>query len=284
MLSQLPRRLFVEDDQPVSDDDLELERCIQALLDIPVTVNPAVFSSRPLDPRTSSQRRRASGSIPPLSRAQLLSRLKTAIELEPLASHRELLFAAWSSIADSNNTDTVQRTGLAGTPPASFDLTDAKSSLDVDPETPVCRFCLDDSSAGPLVSPCQCSGSAKYVHVRCLEQWRKMALNPHSRVRCEVCHTYYQIKHPLSFLIASDTTVAPHIAKQMELVVWWIFTDLLSRLEIFSLFGLIADLLYILCTIAGIVMLASKSSQWADSAAPKLLVLIFDLNGQDFVL
>lgn len=46
-----------------------------------------------------------------------------------------------------------------------------------------CRICLqeEDVSIGyadsnnPLISPCQCSGSTRYVHRHCLERWRLTA-------------------------------------------------------------------------------------------------------------
>jgi E3 ubiquitin-protein ligase DOA10 len=34
-----------------------------------------------------------------------------------------------------------------------------------------CRICLDsdyDSMTNPLISPCKCAGTMKYIHIRCL--------------------------------------------------------------------------------------------------------------------
>ena len=38
-----------------------------------------------------------------------------------------------------------------------------------------CRICLysDNKAENPLVSPCGCTGSVKYVHIDCLKQWIK---------------------------------------------------------------------------------------------------------------
>ena len=37
----------------------------------------------------------------------------------------------------------------------------------------LCRICYleDDTEKNPLIQPCQCSGSMKYIHLNCLKQW-----------------------------------------------------------------------------------------------------------------
>lgn len=39
----------------------------------------------------------------------------------------------------------------------------------------VCRICLDDtedvSNGNPFIVPCKCTGSLKYIHLRCLREW-----------------------------------------------------------------------------------------------------------------
>lgn len=70
----------------------------------------------------------------------------------------------------------------------------------------LCRICYTSSLGGnipsPLISPCNCTGSLKYVHLQCLQQWLmqkvqfkknqkntciKYTLNP---VQCEICKTF----------------------------------------------------------------------------------------------
>ena len=54
----------------------------------------------------------------------------------------------------------------------------------------VCRICHCESEPGsPLISPCVCSGSLKYVHQACLQQWIKSA-NTES---CELCKYHFQM-------------------------------------------------------------------------------------------
>lgn len=42
-----------------------------------------------------------------------------------------------------------------------------------------CRICLSDvqSRANPLISPCKCSGTMKFIHLECLQEWLKSRLN-----------------------------------------------------------------------------------------------------------
>ena len=74
-----------------------------------------------------------------------------------------------------------------------IDNDDAQSS------NPTCRICFDCESEkeDPLISPCKCSGSMKYVHLKCLRQWlsrnenKKIAPNVTTYTwkafHCELC-------------------------------------------------------------------------------------------------
>lgn len=54
-----------------------------------------------------------------------------------------------------------------------------------------CRICFDDNDQRNLISPCLCSGSSKYIHKHCLEEWRRTSqLNYY---RCPTCHYHYKI-------------------------------------------------------------------------------------------
>lgn len=68
---------------------------------------------------------------------------------------------------------------------------------------PLCRICLseDFEPSNPLFSPCKCSGTMKYIHLNCLQEWlnsRKVIKdNPFSKtyywknLECELCKTTY---------------------------------------------------------------------------------------------
>jgi len=56
-----------------------------------------------------------------------------------------------------------------------------------------CRICLDDG--GLLISPCRCSGTSKYVHYKCLENWRETTENEEARKKCMECNAPYLIRN-----------------------------------------------------------------------------------------
>ncbi|KAF5337080.1 hypothetical protein D9611_003136 [Ephemerocybe angulata] len=59
-----------------------------------------------------------------------------------------------------------------------------------------CRICLDGVTAerelGRLISPCQCKGSIRYVHVKCLQQWRNTSPSQSAFFACPQCHYQYR--------------------------------------------------------------------------------------------
>ncbi|KAJ0001582.1 hypothetical protein NQD34_001378 [Periophthalmus magnuspinnatus] len=50
-------------------------------------------------------------------------------------------------------------------------------------EEPFCRICHEGPQSGPLLSPCDCSGTLALVHQRCLELWLSTSNTSH----CELC-------------------------------------------------------------------------------------------------
>ena len=52
----------------------------------------------------------------------------------------------------------------------------------------ICRICYNGNEEEPLLSPCSCSGSIKFVHQSCLLKWLK-ARKPN----CELCNYNYVI-------------------------------------------------------------------------------------------
>jgi hypothetical protein len=58
----------------------------------------------------------------------------------------------------------------------------------------VCRFCFDGPELGnPLITPCKCIGSMKYVHVQCIKLWRRNTTNNEWVHRCQLCLEDYEI-------------------------------------------------------------------------------------------
>lgn len=55
-------------------------------------------------------------------------------------------------------------------------------------ELPLCRFCLDSNNGkrNPLIEPCDCRGSVRFVHEQCLSRWRR--INPARNAKiCMLC-------------------------------------------------------------------------------------------------
>lgn len=63
-------------------------------------------------------------------------------------------------------------------------------------DIPSCRFCLNskETPRNILLSPCECKGSIRYVHVACLNRWRHMDPNKNA-VQCLLCLTDYNLPY-----------------------------------------------------------------------------------------
>ena len=60
-----------------------------------------------------------------------------------------------------------------------------------------CRICLENDSLENLIYPCKCSGNSKYIHKKCLNEWRNINHNPENFYRCEVCKYNYVMKESI---------------------------------------------------------------------------------------
>lgn len=62
--------------------------------------------------------------------------------------------------------------------------------FDDDDESPVCRICRGEATPSePLFHPCKCSGSIKYVHQNCLQEWLEKSNKPNI---CDLCHSKFK--------------------------------------------------------------------------------------------
>lgn len=87
---------------------------------------------------------------------------------------------------------------------------------------PVCRICLceeEDAKNDPLVSPCKCKGSMKWIHLKCLRTWMEGRLNIKTDevgsacffwrpLECELCQepypTYVNVSNQQKFHTADS--------------------------------------------------------------------------------
>lgn len=76
-------------------------------------------------------------------------------------------------------------------------------------DTVVCRFCLEsrDTKKNPLIEPCACRGSIRYVHSFCLSRWRRIDPNRNGEI-CLLCMTPYTIGiNGLVEIVPDDMTI-----------------------------------------------------------------------------
>lgn len=56
-----------------------------------------------------------------------------------------------------------------------------------------CRICLETDDVNDMIAPCLCSGTSKYVHRMCLNQWRSMNTSNINFTQCAECNFTYRI-------------------------------------------------------------------------------------------
>jgi len=71
----------------------------------------------------------------------------------------------------------------------------------------LCRYCFDGPEDEPLISPCDCRGDQKYVHISCLRRWQRMVLvsqpthpafyeRDPRHYKCNVCNGLFTCEPP----------------------------------------------------------------------------------------
>ena len=75
-----------------------------------------------------------------------------------------------------------------------------------------CRICFENESTreNPLISPCLCRGTSKYVHKNCIQRWREVNNNTEYFWKCRECnHDYNLIKsYPKENFIIPETNIS----------------------------------------------------------------------------
>ena len=69
-------------------------------------------------------------------------------------------------------------------------------------ERPICRFCFDDKDQEDLFIPCHCTGTARYVHKKCLRKWRSQDIYSLNYTRCQECLFSYELINNISFRLS----------------------------------------------------------------------------------
>jgi hypothetical protein len=62
-----------------------------------------------------------------------------------------------------------------------------------------CRFCFEETEQEDLFVPCMCSGTARFVHRHCLQEWRSQDINSINYTRCQECLFDYEMRNQITF-------------------------------------------------------------------------------------
>eukprot|EP00940_MAST-03C_sp_MAST-3C-sp2_P002176 g2176.t1 len=109
-----------------------------------------------------------------------------------------------------------------------------------------CRICLgnEDDDLGRLISPCLCSGTMRFVHLECLNQWRFRTTNPSSFFQCEQCKYRYSFRRTLlssilrSALVLHVLTIVTFVlvvfvSSVCASIIDWMFFEGVGALDLF---------------------------------------------------
>lgn len=66
-----------------------------------------------------------------------------------------------------------------------------------------CRICQEEDSIDGLEAPCGCSGSLKFAHRKCVQQW----CNEKGGTTCEICHKPYEPDYTVSGPLPEEATI-----------------------------------------------------------------------------
>ena len=61
--------------------------------------------------------------------------------------------------------------------------------MDINCNIRECKFCLEQSEQDLMISPCNCIGSIKYVHIKCLDKYHIEYENKSDK--CGICNYIY---------------------------------------------------------------------------------------------
>lgn len=78
-------------------------------------------------------------------------------------------------------------------------------------EKKCCRFCLDETLQEDLITPCNCEGTARYVHLSCLRRWQREVVDERARI-CQVCRSPFSVAPP-----PQETVARLHVRRSSSL-------------------------------------------------------------------
>jgi len=136
-----------------------------------------------------------------------------------------------------------------------------------------------DEDKSYLISPCDCRGTALYIHAHCLDQWQESALQsnaPERATLCPICKSYY--KYPSWWFMIYRRCV--HVVKFHINVGFAIWSLLWLSLVIIPLKIFIHTVLVIITLPFGSFSLSGASLTWIGHDFPPQLAIVHDSNGE----
>ena len=105
-------------------------------------------------------------------------------------------------------------------------------------DKPSCRICYGESEEkNMLISPCNCKGSVKYIHERCLRYWRCHGKQFKQISTCEQCKSEYIVHNDRQI-----NKIIVHIATTITLLTSYLCSNILLKLFYYSYSALIDDI------------------------------------------
>lgn len=126
-----------------------------------------------------------------------------------------------------------------------------------------CRICLADDDVDDLIAPCACTGSVRWVHRACLNEWRAQELRARSMEVCELCHFHYlterrpvsRAKLRLQLLVVRDLCILCAVLQLVVLLFAVVVYGLDRRGVVVAKAGAVHPLLAY-CSVSAVLLLA----------------------------
>ncbi|BGP28616.1 hypothetical protein JCM10296v2_000352 [Rhodotorula toruloides] len=130
---------------------------------------------------------------------------------------------SWAS-SEWDDDAVVQQLLRPNPPPTAKAVEEEKQDEETAPpaDEKMCRICFageDEEESGKLFSPCLCRGTSRYVHTKCLEQWRKAAPNSTAFYQCPSCAYKYRFRRTTAARLLTNPLT-------LTLLTSWIFVFL----------------------------------------------------------
>ncbi|KAI9286001.1 hypothetical protein BC943DRAFT_322310 [Umbelopsis sp. AD052] len=103
-----------------------------------------------------------------------------------------------------------------------------------------CRICLmlsnenyhEPMAFDPLIRPCLCKGSMAYVHLQCLQRWRKESFK--NQFTCEVCHYQYNLQRPFWANVVGSPFLKIFITIVLVLAIIVVLSYLVKVIDVYA--------------------------------------------------